>query len=59
MLMVGVLGPHYPCEEIKITHKGRNQYNVSYVVKERGDYVMFVKWGEDHVPGSPFHVTVQ
>lgn len=35
-----------------------DQYNVTYVVKERGDYVLAVKWGDEHIPGSPFHVTV-
>ena len=59
MLMVGVLGPTIPCEEIYIKHAGNQQYNVRYIVKERGNYVLVVKWGEEHVPGSPFHFTVQ
>jgi len=59
MLMVGVLGPSHPCEEVHIRHQGRNQYNVSYLVKDPGNYVLIVKWGDDHIPGSPFHVTVQ
>ena len=59
MLLVGVLGPHTPCEEVHIRHVGRNQYTVSYLVKERGNYVLIVKWGDEHIPGSPYHVTVQ
>ncbi|KAF7693127.1 hypothetical protein HF521_008443 [Silurus meridionalis] len=58
MLLVGVLGPQTPCEEIMVKHVGSMQYNVSYVLKERGNYVLAVKWGDEHIPGSPFHITV-
>uniref|UniRef100_A0A674DWW6 Filamin-B-like n=1 Tax=Salmo trutta TaxID=8032 RepID=A0A674DWW6_SALTR len=58
MLLVGVHGPHIPCEEVSVKHMGNMQYNVSYILKEKGNYVLAVKWGEDHVPGSPFHVSV-
>ncbi|XP_037107046.1 filamin-B isoform X2 [Syngnathus acus] len=58
MLVVGVHGPQVPCEEVLIKHLGDLHYNVSYVLRERGDYVLVVKWGEDHIPGSPFHVVV-
>ena len=58
ILMVGVMGPNAPCEEVHIKHKGRFQYHVSYLVRERGDYLLIVKWGDDHIPGSPFQVKV-
>ncbi|KAM9362097.1 filamin B a [Symphorus nematophorus] len=58
MLLVGVHGPQVPCEEVLVKHLGNLQYNVSYVLKERGNYILVVKWGEDHIPGSPFQVTV-
>ncbi|XP_038628402.1 filamin-B isoform X2 [Tachyglossus aculeatus] len=58
MLLIGVHGPTTPCEEVSMKHVGNQQYNVTYVVKERGDYVLAVKWGEEHIPGSPFHITV-
>nr|XP_020466872.1 filamin-B isoform X2 [Monopterus albus] len=58
MLMVGVHGPQAPCEEVQVKHLGNLQYNISYLLKERGYYILVVKWGDDHVPGSPFHVTV-
>ncbi|KAM8868125.1 filamin B a isoform 1-T1 [Synchiropus picturatus] len=58
MLLVGVHGPQVPCEEVLVKHLGNLQYNVSYLLKERGNYILVVKWGEDHIPGSPFHVTV-
>uniref|UniRef100_A0A8C1JVM4 Filamin B n=1 Tax=Cyprinus carpio TaxID=7962 RepID=A0A8C1JVM4_CYPCA len=58
MLLVGVHGPLTPCEEILVKHMGNMQYNVSYVLKERGNYILAVKWGDEHIPGSPFQVTV-
>ncbi|XP_035857712.1 filamin-B isoform X2 [Sander lucioperca] len=58
MLLVGVHGPQVPCEEVLVKHLGSLQYNVSYMLKERGNYILVVKWGEDHIPGSPFNVTV-
>lgn len=58
ILFVGVHGPKGPCEEVFIKHSGRNQYNVNYLVRDRGDYIVIVKWGDDHIPGSPFKVEV-
>uniref|UniRef100_A0A665V265 Filamin B n=1 Tax=Echeneis naucrates TaxID=173247 RepID=A0A665V265_ECHNA len=58
MLLVGVHGPQVPCEEVLVKHLGNLQYNVSYVLKERGNYILVVKWGDDNIPGSPFHVVV-
>ncbi|XP_053324668.1 filamin-B isoform X1 [Spea bombifrons] len=58
ILLVGVHGPTIPCEEVSVKHLGNKQYSVAYHVKERGDYTLVVKWGEEHIPGSPFHVSV-
>ncbi|XP_078091829.1 filamin-C isoform X2 [Mustelus asterias] len=58
MLMVGVHGPKTPCEEVYVKHVGNRVYNVTYTVKEKGDYILIVKWGDESVPGSPFHATV-
>uniref|UniRef100_W5L8C3 Filamin C n=1 Tax=Astyanax mexicanus TaxID=7994 RepID=W5L8C3_ASTMX len=58
MLMVGVHGPRTPCEDVYVKHLGNRLYNVTYTVKEKGNYVVIVKWGDETVPGSPFHVTV-
>ncbi|XP_071242155.1 filamin-C-like isoform X9 [Salvelinus alpinus] len=58
MLMVGVHGPKTPCEEVYVKHLGNRMYNVTYTVKEQGNYILIVKWGDENVPGSPFHVTV-
>ncbi|XP_076061850.1 filamin A protein cher isoform X2 [Oratosquilla oratoria] len=58
ILYVGVYGPKAPCEEVYIKHQGHNNYQVGYVVRDRGDYILIVKWGDDHIPGSPFTVSV-
>ncbi|XP_046814112.1 filamin-A isoform X4 [Vespa crabro] len=58
ILYVGVYGPKGPCEEVYMKHTGRNNYNVSYLVRERGEYIVIVKWGDDHIPGSPYKVEV-
>jgi len=58
MLLVGVHGPLIPIEEVHVKHTGNSKYTVTYVASESGKYILFVKWGDDHIPGSPFHVTV-
>lgn len=58
ILYVGIYGPKGPCEEVFVKHTGRNNYNVSYLVRERGEYIVIVKWGDDHIPGSPYKVEV-
>lgn len=58
ILYVGMYGPKGPCEEVFIKHMGRNNYQVNYVVRERGEYIVIVRWGDDHIPGSPFKVEV-
>ncbi|XP_069485638.1 filamin-C isoform X4 [Ambystoma mexicanum] len=58
MLMVGVHGPKTPCEEVYVKHVGNRVYNVTYTVKEKGNYILIVKWGDENVPGSPYQVTV-
>ncbi|XP_053983862.1 filamin-A isoform X1 [Hylaeus volcanicus] len=58
ILYVGVHGPKGPCDEVGVKHTGRNNYNVSYLVRERGEYIVIVKWGDEHIPGSPYKVEV-
>ncbi|XP_066436816.1 filamin-A isoform X1 [Eleutherodactylus coqui] len=58
MLLVGVHGPKTPCEEIVVKHLGNRLYNVTYLLKDKGDYILVVKWGDEHIPGSPYHVSV-
>uniref|UniRef100_UPI00358F87F3 filamin-C-like isoform X2 n=1 Tax=Myxine glutinosa TaxID=7769 RepID=UPI00358F87F3 len=58
MLMVGVHGPKAPCEEVHVRHVGNRVYNVTYTVREKGDYNLMVKWGEENIPNSPFKLVV-
>ncbi|CAH1121501.1 unnamed protein product [Ceutorhynchus assimilis] len=58
ILYVGVYGPKGPCDEVFIKHKGHNLYDVNYMVRDRGEYLIIIKWGDDHIPGSPYKVDV-
>ncbi|XP_053908181.1 filamin-A isoform X1 [Cuculus canorus] len=58
MLLVGVQGPRTPCEEIVVKHLGHQLYNVGYLLRERGEYLLVVKWGDQHIPNSPFRICV-
>lgn len=58
MLMVGVHGPRTPCEDVYVKHLGSKLYNVTYTVKEKGNYTVIVKWGDEVVPGSPFRINI-
>merc|ERR1712002_1141733 len=48
VLYVGVYGPEIPCDEVVIKHQGEKRYSVSYIVHQKGEYIIFVKWGDDH-----------
>ena len=55
---MSVYGPKGPSDEVTMKHVGHFNYQVSYLVKQRAEYVITVKWGEDHIPGSPFKVEI-
>jgi len=59
MLLVGVMGPLVPCEEVTVKHLGNSEFSVVYRPAEKGQYVLVVKWGDQHIPGSPFHLIVE
>uniref|UniRef100_A0A1B0FQE1 Calponin-homology (CH) domain-containing protein n=1 Tax=Glossina morsitans morsitans TaxID=37546 RepID=A0A1B0FQE1_GLOMM len=59
ILYVGMYGPKGPCEEFTIKHTGRNNYNVSYSVRDRGQYILIVKWGDENIPGSNISALVE
>ena len=58
MLMVGVYGQNRPCEEVIVKHVGNQQYQVTYCIKDKGEYILIVKYGDQHILGSPFQVEV-
>ncbi|SPP80990.1 blast:Filamin-B [Drosophila guanche] len=59
MLFVGILGPRGPCDELLVKHLGRNIHRVTYRVSDPGDYTLAAKWGEQHIPGSPFSLATE
>lgn len=59
MLFVGILGPQGPCDEVLVKHLGRHIFRVTYQVREPGDYTLVAKWGEQHIPGSPFSLCAE
>jgi len=59
VLLVGVLGPSGPCEELTVRRVTHTQtYVVSYRPSVSGGHVIVVKWADQHIPGSPFHLLV-
>ena len=58
MLLVGVGGPSGPCNEVTVKHEVYGKYIVNYRPTERGAFIVVVKWNDENVPGSPFHVLV-
>lgn len=52
ILYVGMLGPKGPVEEVFIKHLGHHNYQVNYLCRDRGEYILIVKWGEDNIPGK-------
>jgi len=56
-LAVQVSGPHPP-QPIELSNKEDNVMEVSYNPVAPGEYQVFVTWGEQNIPGSPFQVTV-
>ncbi|XP_075147640.1 filamin-B isoform X2 [Haematobia irritans] len=57
ILFVGIFGPKGQCDEVIVKHIGKNVYKVTYQVQDPGDYLLAAKWGDDHIPGSPFSLT--
>lgn len=56
IVFIGICGPKGQSDEVSIKHLGDNIYNVNYRVQDRGQYVVVVKWGDEQIPDSPFHL---
>merc|ERR1711915_835961 len=57
VLFVGVLGPEGQ-EQVLIKHKENNKFLVEFKMKDEGKHILYIKWGEQNVPGSPFLLQV-
>lgn len=58
VLFVGICDPGGQCDEVNLKHLGNNVYRLIFQAPEVGQYVLAVKWGEEHVPGSPFELSL-
>ena len=53
---VSIEGPESTNVAPTITSKGNSMFDVRYLPLETGQYVVSVRWGQHHIPGSPFTV---
>ncbi|KAL8611652.1 hypothetical protein ACOMHN_065130 [Nucella lapillus] len=58
ILYVGMAGPKSPVDELTVKYGGSGQYTITYTVKQQGQYMLIVRWGDENIPGSPFAVEV-
>lgn len=56
-LAVQISGPHPP-QPITLANKEDNVMEVKYNPVAPGDYKVYVTWGDQPIPGSPFDVTI-
>lgn len=57
VLFVAVLGPEGQ-EQVHVKHRENNKFLVEFMMTERGKYILYIKWGEHNIPGSPFLLEV-
>ncbi|KAF2347522.1 Filamin/ABP280 repeat-like [Trinorchestia longiramus] len=57
ILYVGVYGFKGPCDEVSIKHISHYNNNVGYKTKDRGQHFITIRYGNDHIPGSPFPIS--
>jgi len=59
LLLVGVVGPDGPCDQVSINRLANSRsYLVSYCPSVCGQHDVVIKWDDQHIKGSPFHVNV-
>ena len=58
-LMAAVDNPSGAHTDTLVTDNEDGTYSVSYTPFEEGIHTLSVKFGGDHIPGSPFKVRVQ
>uniref|UniRef100_A0A1I8IQS4 Calponin-homology (CH) domain-containing protein n=1 Tax=Macrostomum lignano TaxID=282301 RepID=A0A1I8IQS4_9PLAT len=58
MLLVGILGPADSSDSVRVQHESAGRYTVRYQVTSPGVHLLTIKWGDEHVPGSPFRINV-
>lgn len=58
VLYIGLLTSTGSCEQVTWNHVGNGLYVASYVIQEEVKGFLYIKYGEEDVPGSPFTVSV-
>ncbi|KJH52735.1 Filamin/ABP280 repeat protein [Dictyocaulus viviparus] len=56
ILLVGVVTTKGPCEEVVVKHHGNGHYTVTYRIPDRVKGFIFIKYGDEEIPGSPFAI---
>ena len=58
LLSVGMISPSgLPEAELSVKKSSMSMYSISYKVTEIGEHALYVKWGDDDIPGSPFSLS--
>lgn len=55
-LSVFIRGPDGNKLKANVFARGLNVFDVHYFPSQTGRHVIAVKWGKQHIPGSPFHI---
>ncbi|KAL7072111.1 hypothetical protein ACQ4LE_008704 [Meloidogyne hapla] len=55
-LFVGAVTPHGPTDELSVSHSGGGKFVVKYTIPHDSEALIFVKYGDGQIPGSPFPV---
>uniref|UniRef100_A0A915EEU5 Filamin n=1 Tax=Ditylenchus dipsaci TaxID=166011 RepID=A0A915EEU5_9BILA len=58
LLFVGVVTSRGPSDEVFVKHMGNGFYQISYQIPEASRALVFVKYGEAQINGSPFNVSL-
>ena len=45
--------------KVEVVQQGNGRYNVTVEAEQPDEYLISIKWGEDHVPGSPFKLSIE
>uniref|UniRef100_A0A7E4VTY2 Filamin-A n=1 Tax=Panagrellus redivivus TaxID=6233 RepID=A0A7E4VTY2_PANRE len=53
-LFVGVVTAHGPCQQCSVSNCGDGSFLVTYVINDRTPGFVYIRYGNEDVPGSPF-----
>jgi filamin len=53
-LFVGVVTAMGPCQQCSVNNCGNGSFLVSYIISDRSPGFIYIRYGDEDVPGSPF-----